>query len=182
VIGGRREVVSDSPHQRRAQKAYPKALRAIQVPEGEPRRRAASRKASDRRYGKNASMTATLPSFSGSLMGYALPRADSLPLFQTEISEVPSTTNPLCAGRERGWHHTGAGGGRKCNRRRAIGIRHRAHRAARDAGAHLERDPGLTQPLPKSPERGPDGSLDALFGYAVQDGFQDDCPIHSGSG
>ena len=32
---------------------------------------------------------------SGSLMDYALPRADNLPLFQTEISEVPSTTNPL---------------------------------------------------------------------------------------
>jgi carbon-monoxide dehydrogenase large subunit len=32
---------------------------------------------------------------SGSLMDYALPRADSLPLFQTEISQVPSTTNPL---------------------------------------------------------------------------------------
>jgi hypothetical protein len=31
----------------------------------------------------------------GSLMDYALPRADNLPLFQTEISEVPSTTNPL---------------------------------------------------------------------------------------
>jgi carbon-monoxide dehydrogenase large subunit len=28
-------------------------------------------------------------------MDYALPRADDLPLFQTEISEVPSTTNPL---------------------------------------------------------------------------------------
>jgi carbon-monoxide dehydrogenase large subunit len=32
---------------------------------------------------------------SGSLMDYTLPRADGLPLFQTEISEVPSTTNPL---------------------------------------------------------------------------------------
>ncbi|HKS89819.1 MAG TPA: xanthine dehydrogenase family protein molybdopterin-binding subunit [Stellaceae bacterium] len=32
---------------------------------------------------------------SGSLMDYALPRADGLPLFNTEISEVPSTTNPL---------------------------------------------------------------------------------------
>ena len=32
---------------------------------------------------------------SGSLMDYALPRADNLPLFQTEISKVPSTTNPL---------------------------------------------------------------------------------------
>ncbi|MGC2415484.1 MAG: xanthine dehydrogenase family protein molybdopterin-binding subunit [Stellaceae bacterium] len=32
---------------------------------------------------------------SGSLMDYAMPRADNLPLFQTEISEVPSTTHPL---------------------------------------------------------------------------------------
>jgi carbon-monoxide dehydrogenase large subunit len=32
---------------------------------------------------------------SGSMMDYALPRAGSLPLFQTEISEVPSTTHPL---------------------------------------------------------------------------------------
>jgi aerobic carbon-monoxide dehydrogenase large subunit len=32
---------------------------------------------------------------SSSLMDYALPRADNLPLFQTEISEVPSTTHPL---------------------------------------------------------------------------------------
>ncbi len=32
---------------------------------------------------------------SASLMDYALPRADMLPFFRTEISEVPSTTNPL---------------------------------------------------------------------------------------
>jgi carbon-monoxide dehydrogenase large subunit len=32
---------------------------------------------------------------SGSLLDYALPRADLLPGFVTEISEVPSTTNPL---------------------------------------------------------------------------------------
>ena len=32
---------------------------------------------------------------SASLMDYAIPRADDLPLFKTEISEVPSTTNPL---------------------------------------------------------------------------------------
>ena len=32
---------------------------------------------------------------SGSLLDYALPRADLLPRFDTEISEVPSTTNPL---------------------------------------------------------------------------------------
>jgi carbon-monoxide dehydrogenase large subunit len=32
---------------------------------------------------------------SASFMDYAMPRADQLPLFHTEISEVPSTTNPL---------------------------------------------------------------------------------------
>src|SRR5215469_14574928 len=32
---------------------------------------------------------------SGSLLDYAMPRADLLPPFDTEISEVPSTTNPL---------------------------------------------------------------------------------------
>jgi len=32
---------------------------------------------------------------SASFMDYAMPRADGLPFYQTEISEVPSTTNPL---------------------------------------------------------------------------------------
>jgi carbon-monoxide dehydrogenase large subunit len=32
---------------------------------------------------------------SATLMDYALPRADMLPSFTGEISEVPSTTNPL---------------------------------------------------------------------------------------
>jgi aerobic carbon-monoxide dehydrogenase large subunit len=32
---------------------------------------------------------------SATLMDYALPRADGLPMFDTEISEVPSTSNPL---------------------------------------------------------------------------------------
>ena len=32
---------------------------------------------------------------SGSLMDYAMPRADDLPFFKTRISEVPSTTHPL---------------------------------------------------------------------------------------
>jgi len=32
---------------------------------------------------------------SGSFMDYAMPRADLLPFFTTEISEVPSTTHPL---------------------------------------------------------------------------------------
>ena len=31
----------------------------------------------------------------GSFMDYAMPRADMLPFFNTEISEVPSTTHPL---------------------------------------------------------------------------------------
>jgi aerobic carbon-monoxide dehydrogenase large subunit len=39
--------------------------------------------------------TASAQLLSGSLMDYAMPRADNLPFFQTEISEVPSTTNPL---------------------------------------------------------------------------------------
>ena len=32
---------------------------------------------------------------SASFMDYAMPRADKLPSFDTEISEVPSPTNPL---------------------------------------------------------------------------------------
>jgi carbon-monoxide dehydrogenase large subunit len=32
---------------------------------------------------------------SASFMDYAMPRADQLPMFDTEISEIPSTTNPL---------------------------------------------------------------------------------------
>ena len=32
---------------------------------------------------------------SASFMDYAMPRADQLPMFQTEISEIASTTNPL---------------------------------------------------------------------------------------
>jgi carbon-monoxide dehydrogenase large subunit len=31
----------------------------------------------------------------GSFMDYAMPRADQFPFFKTEISEIPSTTNPL---------------------------------------------------------------------------------------
>ena len=32
---------------------------------------------------------------SASFMDYAMPRADQFPFFETEISEVPSTTHPL---------------------------------------------------------------------------------------
>ena len=34
-------------------------------------------------------------SMSATFMDYAIPRADTLPFFFTEISEVPSTSNPL---------------------------------------------------------------------------------------
>jgi carbon-monoxide dehydrogenase large subunit len=32
---------------------------------------------------------------SGSLLDYAVPRAEGLPMFKTALSEVPSTSNPL---------------------------------------------------------------------------------------
>jgi carbon-monoxide dehydrogenase large subunit len=38
---------------------------------------------------------ATGQSSSATFMDYAIPRADQLPSFHTEISEVPSTSNPL---------------------------------------------------------------------------------------
>jgi carbon-monoxide dehydrogenase large subunit len=38
---------------------------------------------------------ATGQMLSASFLDYAMPRADDLPFFQTEISETPSTTNPL---------------------------------------------------------------------------------------
>jgi len=81
---------------------------------------------------------------SGSLMDYALPRADSLPFFHTEISEFSSTTNPLgMRGRERGRHNARAGSCCKCDCQRAISVWHPAHRAAGHTGANLERDPEL---------------------------------------
>ena len=75
-------------------------------------------------------------------MDYAVPRADGLPLFRTEISEVPSTTNPLgMRGGSEGGITPGTGGGGERDRRRAGGIRRRAYRAAGDTGAGLARDP-----------------------------------------
>ena len=76
-------------------------------------------------------------------MDYAVPRADNLPLFRTEISEVPSTTNPLGMRGARAITPGLAGG--KCDGRCAGGIRRRAHRAAGDSGAHLARDPQLAR-------------------------------------
>ena len=46
---------------------------------------------------------------SATFMDYAMPRADMLPAFTTEISEVPSTSNPLgLPGRGRRRHDAGA--------------------------------------------------------------------------
>src|SRR5204862_5374997 len=42
-----------------------------------------------------SSDSGTAQLLSALLIDYAMPRADSPPLFRTEISEVPSTTNPL---------------------------------------------------------------------------------------
>jgi hypothetical protein len=67
---------------------------------------------------------------------------------ETERARRP----PGDAGRERGWHHAGAGGGCKCDRRCVEGVRHRAHRATGHPGAHLERNPDLAQPQVTTPE------------------------------
>jgi carbon-monoxide dehydrogenase large subunit len=68
---------------------------------------------------------------SGSFLDYAIPRADLVPAFDTEISEVPSTTNPLGmrVGRE-GGITAGARRGGERDRRCARGVRRRAYRAA----------------------------------------------------
>jgi hypothetical protein len=78
---------------------------------------------------------------SATLMDYALPRADMLPSFTTEISEVPSTSHPL------GLRGGGEGGttpalGAVVNAicRCAGRFRCRAHRAAGNARAGLAGD------------------------------------------
>src|SRR5262247_3500618 len=56
---------------------------------------------------------------SATFMDYALPRADALPCFATELSEVPDVQPARPAGRGRGRHHAGAGRRRQRDRRRA---------------------------------------------------------------
>jgi Molybdopterin-binding domain of aldehyde dehydrogenase len=79
---------------------------------------------------------------SGSLLDYALPRADLLPGFDTEISEVSSTTNPLgMRGGSEGGITPGLAAvserGGRCARR----VRRRTYRIASHARARLEGHP-----------------------------------------
>ena len=54
----------------------------------------ASPRAWGRRCGKAPSTTVT-PASSGSLMDYALPKADMLPMYETDRTETPTPVNPL---------------------------------------------------------------------------------------
>lgn len=72
---------------------------------------------------------------SGSLMDYAMPRADLLPAFDTELSEGSVDDEPAWhARRERGRNHPRAGGRRECGRRCARRVRRRAYRACGASG------------------------------------------------
>ena len=80
--------------------------------------------------------------FTSSFMDYAMPRADGLPSFTTEISEVPATTHPL------GIRPGGEGGTAPAlavvdqrHRRRLEGLRRAASGNAGDAATGLASDP-----------------------------------------
>ena len=89
---------------------------------------------------------------SPTLMDYALPRADMLPSFTTEISEVPSTSaSARPARRRRGRDDPGARRRGQRDRRRAGRAGRRAHRAAGDPRARVAGDPG------RAASGGPDG-------------------------
>ena len=84
--------------------------------------------------------TGQLPA--ATFMDYAMPRADALPLFTTEISEVPSTSNPLgLRGGGEGGTTPALGGGGQRDRRRAGRARRGAHRDAGDARTRLAYNP-----------------------------------------
>jgi hypothetical protein len=75
---------------------------------------------------------------SATFMEYAMPRADMLPSFTSEISEVPSTSNPLglrvaARGNDPGSRQRG-----QCRGGRAGRSGRRARRATRDARARVE--------------------------------------------
>ena len=81
----------------------------------------------------------------GSLMDYALPRADDLPFIETIHLEYPSPRNPLgVKGRGRGRGHLAAGGHRQCRRGRPGALRGADHRGTGDASPHRRtaRGPG----------------------------------------
>jgi carbon-monoxide dehydrogenase large subunit len=73
----------------------------------------------------------------GSLMDYAMPRADTLPAFAVEIAEVQSARHQS---RRRRRHHRRAGGGRQRYSRRTAPARGARDRHAGDALCHLVRD------------------------------------------
>ena len=77
---------------------------------------------------------------SGSLLDYALPRADRLPFFTTELSEVPTPDPPARhpPGRRRR-HDPGARRRHQCDCRCARRVRRHPHRNAGDPGARLAR-------------------------------------------
>ena len=73
----------------------------------------------------------------GSLMDYAIPKADDLPLIETVHLEFPSPRNPLGRqGARRGRRDLAAGGHRQRDRGRAGPVRRARHRDATDGGAH----------------------------------------------
>ena len=74
----------------------------------------------------------------GSMMDYALPKADELPSFETDRTVTPSPVNPMGikgAGETGTIASTAAVGERRDRRARAAG--HHPHRSAADAGPHL---------------------------------------------
>ena len=79
---------------------------------------------------------------SGSLMDYALPRADDLPAFDITLAELPTSANPLgVKGLGAGRVHRGAADDHQRYRRCARPARHRSHRHAGHPRARLARDP-----------------------------------------
>ena len=110
---------------------------------------AASPRAWRRRFSRRWSTTRTASSVTGSLMDYALPRAEDLPSFTTDQTVTVTPRNPLGAkGHRRGRHHRldprrgQCRGGRLAPVRRAP-PRHAAPRRARVAGHRRGRPDSL---------------------------------------
>ena len=80
---------------------------------------------------------------SGSFMDYAMPRAHHVPDFEVFSHPVPAKTNPLGV---KGCGEAGCAGSltsiMNARGRRALGLRHQAHRHAGDPAAGLAGDPG----------------------------------------
>ena len=79
----------------------------------------------------------------GSFMDYALPRAEDIPLMEIGDHPVPAKSNPLGhQGLRRSRLRRLSLHARQRGARRAVRIRHHAHRHAADAGTGLARDQG----------------------------------------